>query len=926
MATPVTDPAILAQLNAPDASQAAQPAAPAAPRPVTDPNILAQLNSPATPAAPAPQGPISAGRTAQQALGGFNAGVGGILNAPNDLADAGVAALRRMVGMDPSTQSSVHDVYNKEFVEPGGPPQNNLESVVRKGGEMTGANTPLLATGLGAAGAGIRSGVTMAEQAAPGIANKLRGAADAVLEWMAQHPTSAAVSDTAGAFQAGAGGETARGMAESSGAGPTGQKLAETLGQFGAPAAISTYAKVAPTALAVKGAAWGAKKAAQTVPESVTDMLPERFQPSNTTSAERAADQLAYSNREGKYANPDEPAPEAPGWIARQQDIGAQKRTQSAASTVQDEMNQITARPEATENMSIADRLKKNIPGFEPGIAKETGDPALLNLQQRLESNATGSDLRTARDKYDTSAAAIRGKADELAPPVEAPKRAGQVGPNPATENPQDLAAGANTQRVQSVNDRLAQQSEVTRGQIQQQSTALPDAERAQSGARFREINDTAEQASNDRTTALRGAIARPDTPLQVGDQQTTVNAALDRRAAINQQMRQYQSATARTVGDVQQMEALTNERANLDRAIEGVNLPGMQEYRDYYRDQHVPNFQEGAGRDIGRYDRFGYDKNKVPDEKVLAQFGGPNNLSAAQQFTRVHGDNPEAVQLMADHQLGRLKAEALDPNTNMIREGAVNKFLAKNRELLDALPPQVRETVAARNPDALYGRLADLETRQRAVADTKVAGLVGKNPEQQIDAALNDWQVMKGLKRSVAGDPQTEAALTRAVMDRAPDPMDAKAFGSWLDGHDRVLRQVLTPEHLQSLKDVLKASQIQGQLPRPSGTAERPKSTLAKTGAAIGTPIKSLLQRVLAVKQGRVGADYTAFDIGTRMVDSFTERETDAIWKEALFNPEVAKTLANSVKGGGATGLQLSRLHNYLLTVGATDAGEDKK
>jgi hypothetical protein len=31
------------------------------------------------------------------------------------------------------------------------------------------------------------------------------------------------------------------------------------------------------------------------------------------------------------------------------------------------------------------------------------------------------------------------------------------------------------------------------------------------------------------------------------------------------------------------------------------------------------------------------------------------------------------------------------------------------------------------------------------------------------LDAAMNDWQIMKSLKRSTAGNPANEAALTRA-------------------------------------------------------------------------------------------------------------------------------------------------------------------
>jgi hypothetical protein len=656
------------------------------------------------------------------------------------------------------------------------------------------------------------------------------------------------------------------------------------------------------------------------VPES---MLPEGMQTSGTPQS-RAADRNAYANREGPYANPDAPPPPEPNWAVRQMDEGYKQRTENASATVRDQIDQINQRPGAAENRSIAEQLKQNVPGFQPGIAKETGDQALLNLQGRLEGQATGNTLRDLQGNYDKSAQAIRDKFNSVTPAEPAPS------PTP----PQDVVANAAQQRVADAQSRVGIQQDATQNQLKIAADSLPDAERAASGAKLRDIHATAEQASSDKTTALRKAIANPETPIQVGDQTMTVNEALDRRAAINQETRKYQS-TVGTVEGANKMDELAKERAALDKAIEGVNLPGMTEYRTYYRDTHVPQFEEGAGRDINRYDRFGYDKNKVPDEKVLAQFGGPNNISAAKQFTTVHGNNPEAVQLMADHQLGRLKSEAIDPATGALKQGSVDKFLSKNRELLDALPPQVREAVSAKNPDALYERLGQLEQRQKAIGDSKVAGILGQNPEKQLDAALNDWQVMRGVKRSVAKDPVADAALTRAIMARAPDPMDAAKFGSWLDGHDRVLRQVLTPDHLKALKDVAQAAEIQARLPRPTGAAEMPKSGLDKAGEQIGTPIKSLLQRNLAVAQGRVGAPYTAFDVATRAWNTYVSRETDAIWREALFNPDVAKTVAGAVKNQGFVKNKVNWLVNhfktngspnaYLLTTGISDAQNDK-
>jgi hypothetical protein len=826
--------------------------------------------------------------------------------------------------------------FSKTFVEPIPPPETDAQQIGRAGGNMLGENLENIVPVAGLANSGVRSGVTLAEQAAPGIVGKIRGAGDAMLDWIARNPGKAFVSDNVGAAQAGAGGEYGREVAEDAGAGPGMQRVAEIAGQMGAPGAMGMYSKFGPGAMAAKAGTKVAKTVLGAVPEGV---LPERLQPAGGTLPERNADRLAFSNNEGKYtANEGRPAedlavppPKEPNFVQKQIDAGTEARTQKASDVVAKQFDDITSSPEAAANLAEAERLKKEIPGFEPGIAKATNDPALLNKQQNFEAEATGDELRQRQAATDASRGAIREHMDKTVPPAETPRRTPeQVGPLPPTETPQDVVAGANAARVQGANDKIEQQAAGVRQQIQQRSAELPDAERATSGAAFRDIHETAERASSDRTSELRKAIANPDTPIQVGDKTMTINEALDRRTAINQEQRKYAS-TVGTVEGADRMAQLSAERATLDKAIEGVNEPGMKEYRDYYRDEHVPKYQEGAGRDVIRYDRFGYDKNKVPDEKVLAQFGGSNNISAAKQFTATHGENPEAVQLMVDHQLGRLKATALD-GEGALKPGAVDKFLANNRELLDALPPAVRDAVKAKNPDDLYGRLGQLEQRQRSVAGTKVAGLLGKNPEQHVDAALNDWQVMKGLRNSVRGDPQAEAALTRAVWDRAKGAtgkdtlVDAEGLQKWIDGHRRSLAQVLTPQHLNTLETVIKASQVEARLPRPVGTYEKTKNAFSNAEGVAGTTFPSAAAAASALARGRSSPVYEVPRLLLNFYRGISEREANAIWKEALYNPKVASQIAVAAKGGVATPIQLKRLTNYMLTVGEHDETEAEK
>src|SRR5260370_8030940 len=76
-----------------------------------------------------------------------------------------------------------------------------------------------------------------------------------------------------------------------------------------------------------------------------------------------------------------------------------------------------------------------------------------------------------------------------------------------------------------------------------------------------------------------------------------------------------------------------------------------------------------------------------------------------------------------------------------------------------------------------------------------------------------------KTLKRSVATDPAADAALKRAIMDRAPDAANAAKFREWLDRHDPVFRQAFTPEPLPDLPKPAPHTHILTHPPHPNTT-----------------------------------------------------------------------------------------------------------
>jgi hypothetical protein len=144
---------------------------------------------------------IGVARGVHQGLSGFNEGLGNVAFAPVDALDSGanyiVGKLAAAFGAAPPPPvTSVHDYYNRAFVAPAGPPQTKLEQQIRGASRSFGTDAPayLLTGGLGAAGA--RSGVTLAEQMAPGLLEKIRPAANAVGRMV--DPSNPTVREAAG--------------------------------------------------------------------------------------------------------------------------------------------------------------------------------------------------------------------------------------------------------------------------------------------------------------------------------------------------------------------------------------------------------------------------------------------------------------------------------------------------------------------------------------------------------------------------------------------------------------------------------------------------------------------------------------------------------------------------------------------------------
>ena len=818
---------------------------------------------------------------ASQTAAGLNEGLATTVGRPIDALITGLAHTLNLNPNRPLAPPIVHPVenYYQGKVAEVAPPDYWLPKVVRKGGQFVGENLPFVLGGIGAAGSAARSGVGVADLAPgllSGVPAKAGNTLDELLNTVAKKPISTFVGENLAAAEAGGVGELARQKAEKYGVGPQGQSVAEMAGQMLGPAAISA---LSPTVNVFRLGTRAVKAAAPAVlgrlPESVSNRLPGVMRGIAETEA---ANNLAKAQR-----------------------------------TIGPQLDAALSTPESAANLAEANRLSETIPGFTPDVARATNDPVLLAARRSVDINAAGDTLRQSQAAYDANAQAIRDYMAGRMPPTEG------FPAEPVVQSAQN--------RVSGINQNIGKQIEATRGQVQNISENLPVADRAQLGETLRTERAAAQDVANQEVNRLRANIAQPDTPIQIGDTATTVNQALDRRAAINQELRDYSSASSRNVEDVRRMRALQDERNTLDAAINQVNLPGMNEYRSYYRDVYAPKFLEGASRNVGRYNQFGYDKNLVKSENVPGQFFGPNNISEARQFTELYGNNPQARQAMTDYALDDLRHSVVDPTTGLIRQGAVPRWLQKNERLLNELP-WVRDAVASRNPDQIYARLGELENRQKQIASTKLSKMLdrvqapGNQPGTAIELALNDPQAMHQLRNSVRGDAYAEQALKKSVWDKilaqAPDVLaNPEKFLATIDKYRASLRIALDPSHLADLETVAKAATIHTRAPRPVGTAETPQSALGALGSVSGVTVPSAAGSILSIIRGRT-SPYTEIPMqALKVLNKNAELTTLHAWQAALDDPKAARMLADNIRHT-PTPLRIKHMRTYLLTSGA--------
>jgi hypothetical protein len=803
------------------------------------------------------------------------------------------------------------------------PPQGMAERIAGRTGQEVGATAPLAALTMGLAP--LAPAVSQAGNAVQ------RGAA-ALMEGIRSTPGRAAIGELVSATGAGAG----AGIAQEIAPGSAGAEMTGQLAGGVAPLALAA----APTRWIMKGGKW------------VLERVVPPTQPGEEPGMIRSVIDWLLPNRGRVQGN-------AAG--------------QAVQATIGGELT-----PGALEQLRQADEIAGRVPGFRPSLAEGTGSPALVATQRALERGLTGKDLEMAAMRRQGNERALETFATRQAPPgkpvefvIDAATRSvndiragitGKQGEMTAMRQQlaeQRLPIADRSKIGFGMRDQLlveqrraAAELAKTRANIgiDQADVTVPFGQFAADVAamapdspfrdlrRYPDIMQIIRRVGADEVPSgapktyeggpneppigsLESAYLDPSASLP---EPTQVNVSFSDLVALREEIGfQVRNAEAAANPDFRKVRLLVGLRQKLDDTLEGLDFPdpglsaAYKQYRQQYFTDYVERFRKGAAWEVRRKDGRGF--YRTEDENVATTFFRPGDVEAARQFNAIYRGNPEADAGLAAVALDDLRDAA-------VRDGQLDPrlyetWLRKHRSVLDQFPAlrtKIAELGSANQ--GLLAREAELLERSQAIEDQVLVKSLNaisggtKTPPQLVAEALKNPMKMGQMKAIIRGNEAAEQAWARAVWDAAAGQKD---IGQFIAANEPALKLALSSRHIDDLKILAQGSEILARVPAPSGGVLQSDPAASLQKALGGVKLTTLESRISAVRQGRTNWRTETIALMSRFMRGYSQDQSAALLQEALYDPQVARDLANTMRFRTLTPVIARRLNVRLFNLG---------
>ena len=286
----------------------------------------------------------------------------------------------------------------------------------------------------------------------------------------------------------------------------------------------------------------------------------------------------------------------------------------------------------------------------------------------------------------------------------------------------------------------------------------------------------------------------------------------------------------------------------------------------------------------------------RTPDEQAAAAFFRPGDLAAARRSHAAFKDDPEAAQALTATALDSLRAAA-------VRDGVLDPkrlatWVRRHQSVLAEFPEIGAATGNHRAANrALAARQGQLASRMKTVNDSLLVrrlGAVesgGATPEALIANAVGDPRLMTAVLGGVRQDPGALEALRRHVWDQATG-LPAGELIKFMHANRASLRRLFSSAHLGNLRRVQQARAIVESVPAPRGRSWQA----------------------------------SAIDPFARLMRARSVDRRAALYREALYNPALARDLAGLAFAGKGAEARAQRLNAWLFDVGLSGPEDDER
>jgi hypothetical protein len=117
--------------------------------------------------------------------------------------------------------------------------------------------------------------------------------------------------------------------------------------------------------------------------------------------------------------------------------------------------------------------------------------------------------------------------------------------------------------------------------------------------------------------------------------------------------------------------------------------------------------------------------------------------------------------------------------------------------------------------------------------------------------------------------------------------------------------------EHLKNLNLIASGFEKVNLTPPPKGSPAATPDQIMKD--ALGIDIPQVWSRVYAVQSGRTGWKFQGTEMFNRFLGNLGRKEFDRVLKQAIYDPDFAKTITHMIQGKESTAGDLKRLYGFL-------------